>query len=70
MSYAIADIPKSACQSRSEKQSLWQKTSNLGALGRATYVVKTMHNDFRMPELAFLLMLLLTVVKISPGIIA
>ncbi|PKX93973.1 uncharacterized protein P174DRAFT_460098 [Aspergillus novofumigatus IBT 16806] len=52
MNYAIAAHPKKRLPVSTRKTIPLPKTSNLGSLGRATYVVKTIHNDFRMPELA------------------
>lgn len=50
MSYAIAAYPKKRLPIPIGKSIPLPKSSNLGPLGRAAYVVKFVHNDFRMPE--------------------
>ncbi|GIK04655.1 hypothetical protein Aspvir_008738 [Aspergillus viridinutans] len=49
MSYAIAAHPKKRLPVHIRKTIQLPKSSNLGPLGRATYVVKTIHNDFHIP---------------------
>jgi hypothetical protein len=53
MNYALAAHPKKRLPVAFRKTIPLPKTSNLGAPGRATYVLKTSHIDFGMPELPF-----------------
>ncbi|KAF7115864.1 hypothetical protein CNMCM5793_003607 [Aspergillus hiratsukae] len=50
MSYAIAAHPKKRLPVRIRKTIPLPKSSNLGPLGRATYVLKTSHIDFDIPR--------------------
>jgi hypothetical protein len=53
MSYAIAAHPKKRLPVHIRKTIPLPKSSNLGPLGRATYVLKTVHNAFGMPNFFF-----------------
>jgi hypothetical protein len=59
MSYAIAAHPKKRLPVHIRKTIPLPKSSNLGPLGRATYVLKTVHNAFGMPNFFFFLLILL-----------
>ncbi|KAF4230347.1 hypothetical protein CNMCM6805_000746 [Aspergillus fumigatiaffinis] len=50
MSYAIAAHPKKRLPVHIRKTIPLPKSSNLGPLGRATYVLKTVHNAFDIPR--------------------
>jgi hypothetical protein len=53
MSYAIDAHPKKRLPVHIRKTIPLPKSSNLGPLGRATYVLKTVHNAFGMPNFFF-----------------
>lgn len=53
MSYAIAAHPKKRLPVHIRKTIPLPKTSNLGPLGRATYLIKVVCNAFGMPNFLF-----------------